>query len=232
MDRPPRTEARAAGAGWIRPVTAIAPPAARTRRRAAPQSARFTERQLLDLLHARYSAARVLPGTDVAGARRYVVAEHVPDHPMQPTRIVDFLAQDVFSQHLGPDGRPVRQRVAIGVHSPKAYMVADAGRDVRALHGHEIKVSRGDWLRELQDPSKSAAWSRYCDRWWLVAPPGVARREELPAGWGLMEVTGAALRVTVQAPRLHPEPMPIDVRVCHLRAIQTTATRSTTTNGR
>lgn len=192
---------------------------------------RFTERHVLDLLHARYSATRRTEDPDVPGARRYVVAEHVPDHPLQPTRVVDFLAQDVFTQHLGADGRTIRPRYAFGVHRKGAYQVADAGRDVRALHGHEVKVSRGDWLRELQDPSKAAAWSRYCDRWWLVAPSGVARPDELPAGWGLMEVAGSGLRVTVQAPRLDPEPMPIDTRVCHLRAVQTTATR-TATKGR
>lgn len=31
------------------------------------------------------------------------------------------------------------------------------------FHGFEIKSSRADWLRELQDPTKSDAFSKYCD---------------------------------------------------------------------
>lgn len=57
-----------------------------------------------------------------------------------------------------------------------------AGIDV-----HEIKVSRGDWRRELDDPAKAEAWWPYSNRFWIVTPPGLIRPEELPAGWGLME---------------------------------------------
>lgn len=56
------------------------------------------------------------------------------------------------------------------------------------LHGHEIKVSRSDWLREIQDPSKAEAFSKHCHFWWIVAPKGVVKLEELPTAWGLMNV--------------------------------------------
>lgn len=63
------------------------------------------------------------------------------------------------------------------------------------LHGVEIKVARSDWLREIQDPTKADAFARYCDFWWIAAPPGIAKIEELPATWGLYEVVGRGLRV-------------------------------------
>lgn len=56
----------------------------------------------------------------------------------------------------------------------------------RGIDAHELKVSRADWLRELDDPGKAEAWWPYCHRFWIVAPPGVVEEPELPEGWGLM----------------------------------------------
>lgn len=79
------------------------------------------------------------------------------------------------------------------------------------LVGFEIKVSRSDWLRELKDPSKANAFQRWCDRWFVVAPEGIVHRIELPSRWGLLEVVTnkgrLALRLTVEAPALEPEPL-------------------------
>lgn len=70
------------------------------------------------------------------------------------------------------------------------------------IHGFEIKVSRGDWIRELKDPAKSESIQRYCNRWWIVAPEGLVRHEELPPTWGLYEAKGGKLKQTVAAPEL------------------------------
>lgn len=70
------------------------------------------------------------------------------------------------------------------------------------LHGFEVKVSRGDWRRELADPDKAEGWCRIVDRWWVVAPRGVVPRDELPATWGLLETGSRGLAVAVQAPLL------------------------------
>lgn len=93
------------------------------------------------------------------------------------------------------------------------------------LHGHEIKCSRADWLRELRDPSKADAFRRYCDRWWLVATPGVVRVDEdlegpgeLPWGWGLLVVYGSTVRCVVEAPKLSAEPLPRTFFVAFTRA--------------
>lgn len=52
------------------------------------------------------------------------------------------------------------------------------------LWGMEIKVSRGDWLREARDPAKASEVFNHFDRWFLVAPEGVAKPDELPQPWG------------------------------------------------
>jgi len=73
------------------------------------------------------------------------------------------------------------------------------------VHGFEIKVSRKDWLREIADISKCDPVARHCDRWWIVAPAGIVKREELPKTWGLMTVSDEGLRVGVPAPALEGE---------------------------
>ena len=74
------------------------------------------------------------------------------------------------------------------------------------LHGFEVKVSRSDWLSEIQDLSKSFAFSRYCHYWWIVAPKGIVKLEELPEQWGLQEVTASDnIRVKKPASLLTPE---------------------------
>ena len=76
------------------------------------------------------------------------------------------------------------------------------------LHGFEIKVSRSDWLTEIQDPAKAAAFTKFCNFWWIVAPPGIVKLEELPAEWGLQQVTRSGnLRVKKAASLRTPEPI-------------------------
>lgn len=74
------------------------------------------------------------------------------------------------------------------------------------LHGHEVKISRSDWLNELKDPEKAGAFIPHMDYWWLViADKSMVRAGELPEGWGMMHVgTDGQLRVVKQAPRLRP----------------------------
>lgn len=83
------------------------------------------------------------------------------------------------------------------------------------VQGFEIKVERGDWLRELKMPAKSDAHFVRCDRWWLITPSRkaaapVARAEEIPGPWGWMVVDPAGkLEVYKKAPKLVPS-MPFD----------------------
>lgn len=57
----------------------------------------------------------------------------------------------------------------------------------RILTGHEIKVSRSDWLTELNKPGKADTWADQCHAWYLVtATPDIVHDGELPPGWGHM----------------------------------------------
>lgn len=77
------------------------------------------------------------------------------------------------------------------------------------IDGHELKVSRSDWLRELDDPAKADAWWPYVHRWWIVAPDtDTVRPDELPTGWGLMlpprTARGRRFRIAVAADEKEP----------------------------
>lgn len=75
-----------------------------------------------------------------------------------------------------------------------------------AIHGFEIKISRGDWLRELADPAKSQSIFRFCHRWSLVTPAGLVSADELPPGWGQYTLKDGRLREAVMPKRMNPEP--------------------------
>lgn len=107
---------------------------------------------------------------------RYTRAEHVKvASGFNARRICDYMAMDLWTGYGALAG-------------PK-------------LHGHEVKVSRSDWLTELRDPEKAEAFRRYCDFWWLVvSDKGIVKPGELPAGWGLMVAHGRSVRVVTPAP--------------------------------
>lgn len=68
----------------------------------------------------------------------------------------------------------------------------------RILVGHELKVSRADWLNELNKPGKADGWADQCHEWWLVvSDPTFVHDGELPAGWGLMSPGTSKTRMKV-----------------------------------
>ncbi|HEX9088231.1 MAG TPA: hypothetical protein VF867_11950 [Arthrobacter sp.] len=156
-----------------------------------------TERAMLNLLLDRYTDLRRGTISD-----RWVRAEHVKSGTgySDNQRIVDFVAAD---KHGGYAGEKL------------------------ALHGHEVKVSRADWLTELRDPNKAEAIRRYMHHWWLVVPDAaIVKPGELPEGWGLM-VPGAngKLRAKVAAPRLAPEAPPLAFIISLMSSAARTAHR-------
>lgn len=59
----------------------------------------------------------------------------------------------------------------------------------RVLVGHEVKVSRADWRRELDKAGKADTWADECHAWYVVAPStDIVPAEEVPHGWGLMVI--------------------------------------------
>lgn len=76
------------------------------------------------------------------------------------------------------------------------------------LTGFELKVSRGDWIKELKQPAKADSIARYCDFWYLVvSDEKIVQRGELPATWGLMMPVGGKLKVKTEATKLEAEPI-------------------------
>ncbi|MFD9964880.1 hypothetical protein [Amycolatopsis sp. NPDC058986] len=77
------------------------------------------------------------------------------------------------------------------------------------LDGIEIKVDRGDWLRELDQPRKADAWLPHVHRWWIAAPSTtIVPEHELPEGWGLMVPSprnGRRMRIVVKPQTREPE---------------------------
>jgi len=89
------------------------------------------------------------------------------------------------------------------------------------IEGFEIKVSRSDWLSELNAPDKSAAIQKYCHRWWIVAGArDIVKPEELPKTWGLIIPRGSGLETKVAAPLLKPKKVTRKFVVAVMRAHQ------------
>lgn len=106
------------------------------------------------------------------------------------------------------------------------FIAIDKYFSSQAMHGHEVKVSRADWLAELRDPTKSERIKRYCNFWWLVIPDAsIVKPGELPEDWGLLVKSGSTLRAKVRAPELDTDPMPLDFVAGLAAAIQRTACR-------
>lgn len=80
----------------------------------------------------------------------------------------------------------------------------------RLLVGHEVKVSRSDWLAELKKVGKADFWHDNCHQWWLVvADQSIVHDGELPEGWGLMVPGGngkGIKKITAARTRADVEP--------------------------
>lgn len=76
--------------------------------------------------------------------------------------------------------------------------------DGHRLLGFELKASRADWKRDLGRDTKHRQHIERCDRYTLLTyGTAVARREEIPAGWGWWSVTDdGTIEVIVKGRRL------------------------------
>lgn len=65
--------------------------------------------------------------------------------------------------------------------------------------GFEIKVTRGDFARELGDHAKRAALEKHCHEVYFVVAPNICAPRDVPEPWGLLEVRGERLHCTRKA---------------------------------
>lgn len=104
----------------------------------------------------------------------------------------------MFAAEVGLNGQTAVRRC-------DAVYVGFTASSGRGMVGHEIKVSRGDWLAELRQPHKADFWADACHSFYVVAPSvEVVKPTEVPHGWGLMVVnprTTTRLDVVVKADR-------------------------------
>ncbi len=77
-----------------------------------------------------------------------------------------------------------------------------------AVTGYEIKVSRSDLKKELEQPKKSDNVGKYCDYWYLVVPKGLIREEDMiPPAWGILEYSEGKLRQTKRPEKIESIPL-------------------------
>lgn len=164
---------------------------------------KHTERDMLDALARRYSQA------SQATNDRWVRAEHVRNG-------LGFFGYD--ERTYWKTGR------CTGQVRTADFIAIDAWDSKQIIHGHEVKVSRSDWLHELADPSKAEAFKQFCHHWWLVVPDAsIVRLGELPEGWGLLALRGDTLRAVRRAPMLDPKDMPQPIWISFARSASKTA---------
>ena len=61
---------------------------------------------------------------------------------------------------------------------------------------YEVKATRADWLKELENPAKRGAAFDNSHEAWFAAPAGIINKDEVPEGWGLMTYSFSAQRFT------------------------------------
>lgn len=66
---------------------------------------------------------------------------------------------------------------------------------------HEIKVRRADLRSDLRHAHKRNAYLALASECWYVLAPGIAKAEEIPPEYGVLEARGAALECLRPAPR-------------------------------
>lgn len=69
-------------------------------------------------------------------------------------------------------------------------------------HAVEIKVSRSDFLSEIKS-EKYLAMTRFCTRASFAVPKGMILKEEVPNGFGLIEVNDNMVAVTRAKPKIN-----------------------------
>lgn len=84
---------------------------------------------------------------------------------------------------------------------------------------YEVKVSRGDFMKEIKHPEKRVFAESMSNESYFVTPRGLVKPEEVPDGWGLITPMNGArrLRITKQATRRHKVNWPMSFIMAMLR---------------
>ena len=93
--------------------------------------------------------------------------------------------------------------------------------------GYEVKISRADWKKELEQIEKAEAFRPYCKYFYLVTAKGIAEEHEIPETWGWLEWDGRRLRTIKKAPANKDiKPIPSGMMAAILKRCYDTAEQS------
>lgn len=145
----------------------------------AKEKPKITAQDLRRLILERHKIGNKRPSTGVSSATEWAVFFELRNGTGYG-RQERYL--DAFAMHLWP--------------SKKFWRVA-----------YEFKVSRSDFLAELSKPEKRDWGMRVSNEFYFVCPPGIAKKEEIPEGCGLLEVSGKRLKRTVVAKQREADPL-------------------------
>jgi hypothetical protein len=152
-----------------------------------------------------------------AGEVRQILRGHFGDNR--------YLFMEEVRDATGFDAGRSADAVALGMYRTVGQL----------LWGFEIKVSRSDWVHELQQPEKSEAFLKYCDRFALVVSDrDIVKPGELPEPWGLLAPVETQMKLSADGqekklPRLEwvkecPALTPVPIDRVFLCAIMSAAT--------
>lgn len=159
-------------------------------------------------------------GANMAGGR----ADHIPAEEIKHRRVDALLVRRAPAKRLTTAQRWQQTVAAVAQHRDSLFEVAPApvmpdpvpagasngGIERLAI---EIKVTRSDFLSDIRNPDKQAAWRAMAERHAYCVPAGLVQRHEVPAESGLIEVRDNLTVVwTRKAPRYAaPAPLPLAV---------------------
>lgn len=85
----------------------------------------------------------------------------------------------------------------------------------RNIIAYEVKVTRTDWLNELANHTKNGYWSQIADQFYIVSANQCVKADELPVGWGLLEMRGTRLftKIVAQEPADKPKTYPREIAI-------------------
>lgn len=100
----------------------------------------------------------------------------------------------VFLPEVSWNGRQGRRRC-------DAIYAGFTSTSGQILIGHEVKTSRADLVKELDDNFKADEWAKECHEWWLVlGHPSLASGLGIPSPWGVMAPGRSKIRLDVLKP--------------------------------
>ena len=121
-----------------------------------------------------------------------------------PSQITKTIIELLRHMHPAPEWAIFAElRSCTGYSAPERYIdfyaISLWKKRRYAKIAYEIKSTRGDFLRELDHPSKRETAEDVADECYFAMPVGLVKADEMPESWGLIELKSNGLRVKKRA---------------------------------